>query len=208
MHLDRSELKVTRWLKDEMRDCKTVLDLGCGQSSLLQYVGWLDHTIGVEYWQPYIDESQSRQIHSVYIQSDINDVAFQPGAFDAVMLVDVLEHIPKPTATHLLKRMSTWAHKKVIVVVPNGDMPQDDPYGDGNEKQRHVSEWSPDELEKLGYTVRGFGGWKPLRGDGANIIPTKTRAGHVALAALSALTEPIVNLCPEYAFHLFGVMEK
>jgi SAM-dependent methyltransferase len=208
MHLDHSELKVTRWLKDELKGCRTVLDLGCGQSSLLQYVGGINYSVGVEYWQPYIDESKSRRIHSTYKQADITTVSFGASEFDAVILVDVLEHISKLTAYQLLQKMETWAAKKVIVVVPNGDMPQEDPYGDGNEKQRHVSEWSPAELQQIGYSVRGFGGWKPLRGDGANIIPTKTQAGHYALSILSAVSEPLVMNHPEYAFHLFGVLEK
>jgi SAM-dependent methyltransferase len=208
MYLDRENLKATRWLKDVLSDCKSVLDLGCGQSSLLQYVRHLDYSLGVEYWQPYIDESRYRQIHTDYMQADINDVFFDAGTFDAVMLVDVLEHIDVMDANRLFQKMALWAKKKVVIIVPNGAMPQEDPYGDGNVKQRHVSEWSPKDLRSRGYSVRGFGGWKPLRGEGAEIIPTGTIAGHYAISALSALSEPIVTRYPEYAFHLFGVLRK
>jgi SAM-dependent methyltransferase len=208
MQLNRETLKATRWLKSELADCKSVLDLGCGQSSLLQYVRHLDYSLGVEYWQPYIDESRYRQIHTDYMQADINDVWFDPGTFDAVMLVDVLEHIDVMNANRLFLKMSTWAKKKVIIIVPNGDMPQEDPYGDGNEKQRHISQWSPETLKNRGYEVRGFGGWKPLRGDGAEIVPTRTLVGHYALSALSGLSDPVVRYIPEHAFHLFGVLRK
>lgn len=208
MQLDRKNLKAVRWMKEELAGCETVLDLGCGQSSTLQYVKGIKHSVGVEYWQPYIDESRKQKIHSDYIQSDILETVFSPEAFDAVMLVDVLEHIEKKDAYKLLRNMRLWAKKKVIIIVPNGDIPQDDLYHDGNEKQRHVSQWTPEDLREFGYSVRGVGGWKPLRGDGAEIIPTRTKAGHYALAGLSKLSEPIVEVMPEHAFHLFAVITK
>jgi hypothetical protein len=208
MQLDRRNLKVTRWLQEELLGCESVLDLGCGQSSLLQYVDGIPIRVGVEYWKPYIDEARKNRIHSDYINSDILDVKFHKDGVDAVMLIDVLEHIEKANAYALLLNMRNWARKKVIISVPNGDIPQDDTYHDGNEKQRHVSQWTPAELENLGYFVKGFGGWKPLRGEGANIIPTKTKTGHYLLSGISAVSEPFVQVAPDYAFHLFAVLDK
>ena len=208
MQLDRKNLKVVRWLKEELDGCESVLDLGCGQSSMFQYVEGVKYSLGVEYFKPYIDESLKQGIHTEYINYDVTKLGLPEAQFEAVMLVDVLEHIEKEDALELLEKMKHWARKNVVVIVPNGFLPQGDTYGDGNEKQHHVSGWTPEELEDLGYRVKGFGGWRPLRGDGADIIPTKTRAGHYFLAGLSLLTEPIVQIAPEYAFHLFAVWER
>jgi len=207
MQLKRETLKIVNWLKDELKDCKSVLDLGCGQSSMLQYCG-VPYSVGVEYWKPYIEESQRNGIHNEYVNADITELEMNRGQFDAVILIDVLEHIEKQKAKVLMCEMERWAAKKVIIVVPNGFMPQGDAYGDGNIKQHHISGWDTIEFEAMGYRVRGFDGWRPLRGDGADIIPTKTKAGHYLLSGLSMLSEPIVERYPQYAFHLFAVLTK
>jgi hypothetical protein len=207
MYLDRKNLKVTRWLQNDLAGCRCVLDLGCGQSSLLQYVEGIKWSIGVECWPDYIKESKAAHIHSEYRCDDILNINYPKGAYDAVMLIDVLEHIKKNDAYKLLERMERWASKKVIISVPNGFMPQGDVYGDGNEKQHHVSAWEASDLRQLGYRVRGYGGWKPLRGEKANIIPTATKAEHYLLSGLSMLSDPVVRAFPKYAFHLYAVLD-
>jgi hypothetical protein len=208
MHLDRRNLKVTQWLQNELSDCQTVLDLGCGQSSLLQYVKGLKSSVGVEYWRPYIEESMKHGIHTEYVNIDILSLKYPANSFDSVILIDVLEHIKKEQALELIQRMQQWAKKKVIILVPNGFMPQGDAYGDGNEKQHHVSGWTVGELESLGYKVWGLDGFRSLRGDGADIIQTKTRLGHYLIAGISKLSEPFTEIIPKYAFHLFAVFDK
>ena len=207
MQLERQNLKIVKWLNEELKGCQSVLDLGCGQSSMLQYCDVL-YSVGVEYWKPYIEESQKNKIHNEYVNADITELDIPRNQFDAVILIDVLEHIEKQRAKVLLYEMNLWAAKKVIIAVPNGFLPQGDSCGDGNIKQHHLSGWGPDEFIKMGYCVHGFNGWKPLRGDGADIIPTKTKAGHYLLSGLSMLSEPIVEVMPQYAFHLFAVLTK
>lgn len=204
---NRSNLKVTRLLKEELSGCKSVLDLGCGKSSLLQYVPGIDWSVGVECWPDYIRESKAAHIHSEYRMQDIMTLDYPSGAFDAVMLIDVLEHIEKRSAYRLLTNVERWASKKVIIAVPNGFVPQGDVCGDGNEKQNHVSGWTCAELTGRGYRVRGFGGWRLLRGDGGNIIPASNEVEHYLLAGLSLVSEPIAHICPDYAFHLFAAWD-
>jgi len=146
------------------------------------------------------------KIHSEYILSDIMVFSTKNGSYGAVMLVDVLEHLEKDEGLTLLARMSRWATRKVIVMVPNGFVSQDDTYGDGNTRQRHLSGWTPQEFQQLGYRVRGFHGWKPLRGEAGNIIPTKTKAGHYLFAGISWVSEPVVQAFPTLAYHLFAVL--
>lgn len=208
MHLDRKNLKVTRVLQKELLGCSTVLDLGCGQSSLLQYVKGLKKTLGVDCWLPYIEESTGQGIHTEYMRADIMNCIFPPRSFDAVVLIDVLEHIEKGEALKLIYRMQYWAKKKVIVVVPNGFMPQEDPYGNGNKNQDHISAWTVKELESIGFKILGIGGLKHLRGKGAEIIPTQTTVGHYILAGISKLSEPFTEVFPKHAFHLFAVFNK
>jgi SAM-dependent methyltransferase len=204
---DNRNLPVTRLLIDELVGCKSVLDLGCGPSSLLQYVKDIEWSVGVEVWPDYIRQSKAAHIHSEYRMQDIMTLSYPSGAFDVVMLIDVIEHIEKRDAYKLLASVEGWASKKVIIVVPNGFVPQGDICGDGNKKQYHISGWKPAELTELGYRVCGFGGWQLLRGDGGNIVPTKSRAEHYLLAGVSLISEPFVHIFPEYAFHLFAVLD-
>jgi len=54
-------------LKRELKDCQSVLDLGCGPSSPLQYCQNIKYSVGVEAYKPYLAESKRRKIHSKYL---------------------------------------------------------------------------------------------------------------------------------------------
>jgi hypothetical protein len=205
MQINRKTEPMVEKLIYEMRDCKTVLDLGCGQSSTLQYVPNIEFSTGVEVWQPYIDESKGHKIHSEYINMDVTKFTSPDKSYDAVMCVDVLEHIEKKKSVEFLKRMQKWAKKKVIIYVPNGFMPQGDPYEDGNEYQKHLSGWSPQDFYDLGFEVTGYAGYRGCRGEGADIKIKTPGILRNLYAGISYLSEPFCKTHPEYAFHLFAV---
>ena len=48
-------------LKKELKDCQSVLDLGCGPDSPLQYCKNIKHSVGVEAFQQYLDVSQKKK---------------------------------------------------------------------------------------------------------------------------------------------------
>jgi SAM-dependent methyltransferase len=202
---DRRNEPVVASLTEELRDCESVLDLGCGPSSLLQYVSEIRYSMGVDIWEPYIEESRSCRIHNDYSLSGILDYDAGIQTYDAVICIDVLEHIEKKAAEDLIQRMKKTAKKKVILYVPNGFIHQDDLYDEGNRFQEHVSDWTPHDLEKWGFCVTGFSGWKYLRGEGGDIrikSPGIIRSG---FHLISRLTESFCKTHPNYAFHLFAV---
>lgn len=208
MQLDRKNLRVTRLLQAELTGSETVLDIGCGPSSLLQYVKGPKKTVGIEYWKPSVEESRKKGIHTEYINADITNVRYQDASFDSVILIDVLEHFAKDEAITLLSTIQRWAKRNVIIVVPNGFVPQEGEDGTGNIKQHHLSAWDVRDFEDLGFRVRGLGGILHLRGEKGNIIPTKTRIGHYLLAALSKISEPVTEYFPRYSYQLFAVWRR
>ena len=208
MRLDRKNLRVTRLLQNELSRSDTVLDLGCGPSSLLQYVKGPTTTVGVEYWKPSIEESRQRGIHTEYINADITTVKYPDSSFDSVILIDVIEHFEKGDAFALIRTIQHWAKKNVIIVVPNGFIPQEEEDEKGNIKQHHLSGWSVKDLNELGFRVRGLGGIRFLRGERGQIITTRTRIGHYFLAGISKMSEPITEILPRYSYHLFAVWER
>ena len=63
-------------LEKELRDCDSVLDLGCGSDSPLQYCKNIKHSVGVEVFKPYLILSKKKKIHSRYINKKIQDANF------------------------------------------------------------------------------------------------------------------------------------
>ena len=107
-------------LKQELKDCESVLDLGCGPDSPLQYCSNVQHSVGVEAFQPYLEESKKKQIHSEYVSKKIGNLDFEENSFDAVIMLEVIEHLEEQEGLEVLKKLEKWARKKVIISTPNG----------------------------------------------------------------------------------------
>lgn len=188
------------YLKKELSDCSTVLDLGCGYNSPIQYCK-VPFSVGVELYEPYLEESKKKGIHSQYIKEDIGKVEFKPKSFDAILCSEVLEHLTKEDGYELIKKMEKWAKKKIIITTPNGYLLQDG--YDNNPLQEHKSGWSVKELEKLGFKVYGINGWKKLRGYKGEVKYKPT----ILWIVISDITQKLTYRHPRYAFQLFAVKE-
>jgi len=187
-------------LKKELQGCKSVLDLGCGYNSPIQYCK-IPFSVGVELFEPYIEESKRKGIHNQYIKADIRKIEFEPKSFDAVIAIEVLEHLTKQEGDELIKNMEKWASKKIIITTPNGYLWQGD--ADNNPLQKHKSGWSVKELEGFGLKVRGLNGFKPLRGYAATVKYKPKLIWHL----ISDLTQKITYYYPEGAFQLLAIKE-
>lgn len=148
-------------LKKELSNCDSVLDLGCGYNSPIQYCN-IPFSVGVEIFEPYLQKSKKKGIHNQYIKSDIREIEFKPKSFDVVLCGEILEHLTKEEGYELIKKMKKWTKNKIVITTPNGYLWQDS--YDSNLLQEHKSGWNVKELEKLGFEVYGMNGWKKLRG--------------------------------------------
>jgi SAM-dependent methyltransferase len=148
-------------LRKNLKDCESVLDLGCGPSSPLQYCRNVKYSIGVEAFRTSLEESKEKKIHTEYLEKKVEDVDFPEKYFDAVILIEVLEHLPEDAGYAMLEKAEKWAKKKVIVSTPNGFLPQNS--YDDNPLQKHLSGWEIDMMEKLGFRCRGLSGFKFVR---------------------------------------------
>lgn len=201
---------VTACLAEELADCESVLDLGCGPNSPLQYCPRVPYSVGVDAFPPYVEASRRRRIHTEYRLAPIESVAFPPKSFDAVMLIEVLEHLPTALGHTILERAEQWARKKVVVTTPNGFLPQH--ALDENPYQAHRSGWDLPTLRSRGYTCRGLAGLKYLRTPARHDTMEVDLLGSIrfrpsqlwfAVAAASQLLTH--RTFPQYAFELFGV---
>lgn len=71
------------------------------------------------------------------------------GAFDVVLAAEVVEHQGKEAGRSLLEHAERVASRLAIVTSPIGF--QEHGELDGNPHQRHLSGWTPEELEGLGW---------------------------------------------------------
>jgi SAM-dependent methyltransferase len=156
-------------LKKAFKGCKTILDVGCGRTSLLRLFPKEIYRVGVEGFQPYIEESKSKGFHNEYHRVDVMEIGdhFPENSFDCVYAGDVIEHLEKEKGLILIKMMEKIAKKKVIIYTPNGFLPQDS--RDSNDLQIHKSGWTVSEMEEMGFNVIGTSGWKFFRGNNTGI---------------------------------------
>lgn len=189
------------YIKKELFDCSTVLDLGCGKNSLIQYCK-VSFSVGVDLFEPYLKESKIKKIHNEYIKKDVREIEFEKGSFDAVIALDVLEHLKKKDGYKLINKMENIAKKKVILFTPNGFVEQNKV--DKNPLQEHKSGWTTTDLEKLGFKVYGIHGWKNLRTSEASVKYKPT----FFWERFAIITQKITYHYPKIAFHLLAVKDK
>jgi hypothetical protein len=107
------------------------------------------YSVGVDVFIRYI---KGQSVHHDYVLGDARFLPFKKKSFDAVICLQVIEHISKKDGLMLLKDMEEIARKQVVVTTPIGFMPREEV--DGNPYERHVSSWRQEEFEELGYTVK------------------------------------------------------
>ena len=191
--LDTFQRCLRNWI---LPDCQRVLDVGCGDQGVLpRRVPGIPFCLGIDAKVP---NAESARLHSDYIEMDIRDIEnhFEPGSFDCVVALDVIEHLERPDGLALLRAMERIASKRVVIFTPNGFLPQ--PAAPDNPFQMHVSGWDVNDMEERGYTVVGVNGFRPLRGPYAEIRWRPTRFWLRA----SQLSQHVVETRPRFAFQL------
>lgn len=189
-----------------LRDCKVILDAGCGKNSLIVSAGIVNraYVLGVDIYEEYIKRHAEKKTYDDYLHADVVELDFKDNAFDAVVLMDVLEHIEKDRVlkSNLLEKMPKWA-RKVIITTPNGWVGNDE--SNGNTYQNHLSGWTTKELRQHGYKVRGLSGWKFLREKNSEL---KFKFPYLFWAGVSLLTQAVCYFIPSQSYHLLATYNR
>ncbi len=178
--------------------CDTVLDIGCGTDSMMQNLAWKHRVIGLDRYLPSLLANRARGRYSGWLQGDLLALPIADRSVDAVVALDVIEHLEKDEGLALLKKLETVARQRVVLLTPNGFVPQ--PAND-NPWQLHKSGWTVGDFDALGYRVSGVYGWKALRGPHARL----RRRPRLFWELVSAFSHLITASRPESAFHLLAV---
>jgi SAM-dependent methyltransferase len=205
-----------RLLKKELKNCKSVLDVGCGVDSPLGniekhfYLEGID-IIPVKSKKKIINkkiigntlpmEAYEKKIHDKYVRGNILQIEkfYKNKSFDAVVLVGLMEHLRRSDGKVFLEKLEKIAKKKIIICTPNGFVPQN-PHS-GNIYQEHIAGWYAKDFKTRGYKVYGIRGFKFIRGELAAI---KYKPWYVWLY-LSYLSEFITIHLPWIGFELMAV---
>ncbi len=188
-------------LESSVVGCHTVLDVGCGSSSPLGNIKKTFRSEGIDLFGKSIASSKQLKIHDAYRIGDIRNINkwYKRKSYDAVIALDVVEHLGKKEALQLIKKMEIIARKRVVIMTPNGFHRQHT--YDNNPYQVHKSGWSVKDFNSLGYLVRGLRGWKSLRGECATII----KKPWIFWGIIAFISEPFLSYIPSFSYDIFAV---
>ena len=192
-----------RAFKKSLKGMHTLLDVGCGANSPVQYLNPKPYVVGLDVFMPSIERSKAKGIHHEYLNMNFSELAqdIKPHSYDCVLANDVIEHLEKEEGIKFIETLEKIAKKRVIIFTPNGFVPQE-PF-EGNPWQKHLSGWSVEEMWSRGYRVYGINGWKVLRSEMCEI---KWRPKLFWLV-ISYLTQPLAYIFPSLAYQIFCVKE-
>lgn len=146
----------TIWRSLDKR-AESILDVGCGQGEPMKSINRHKrfYTVGVDIFEPYLMQCRHQNTHDDYVLCDVRRLPFKEKSFDLVLCLELLEHLEREDGERLLQTIEKVARKQAIVSTPVSTYKQE-PY-DGNPHQEHKYVWSPTEVKRFGYKVRGHG---------------------------------------------------
>lgn len=158
-----SQIVTLLQIRSALRDCREVLDVGCGPDSALSLLGF-ERLVGIEGYAPSVETAKKNHTHHEIVQGDVRRLGtqFQTGQFDACVALDLIEHLSKEDGRKLMQDMDKLARRKVVFLTPNGFLPQS--HTEQADLQEHLSGWEVSEMRGYGYQVAGVLGPKRLRG--------------------------------------------
>lgn len=173
-----------------LADCATVLDIGCGPDSPVR------STAAVDAHLPAL-----RNARGCRVAAKAPHLPFRGRSFDAVVALDVIEHLERKQGEALLAEMERIARRRVVVFTPNGFVEQG--ARDGNPFQVHRSGWTAADFSRRGFRLVGINGVRGLRGEGADLRFRPRRLWR----ALSCVTQGLLWRFPSLCFQLLAVKD-
>lgn len=144
-------------------DAKTVLDLGCGEGyvlSALHDAGLNCDFTGIDLSSDALDFARTRLPASVHLEcADARSLVDEGRTFDAVLMLEVLEHIPDPAV--MLPILERLTRRWLVLSVPH------EPFFRGLNFMRgkHLTRWGNDPEHVNHWGRRGFRGFVEQRFD-------------------------------------------
>jgi len=104
------------------------------------------HWVGIEVWEPYIEEYALRSKYDEVVRQDARDYPFGYDRNSLILFGDVIEHMDEFDSKQLL-RLAKQASKYVLVSIPIMHCEQG--AVNGNPYEAHVRHWGFEEMHEL-----------------------------------------------------------
>ncbi len=198
-------------LKTSIGNPKTVLDLGCGDGSLMQFLSrgedW--QITGIDIYEKAIEGAGKRNTYRKLIRGDLLNTIKNKNfksKYDIVFFSQVIEHVSRSQGEKILDELESLANKRIIVGTPRGFMEQPHEFLDDNPHQFHKSGWTIRDFTSRGYRVYGVGFW-PIwshHGFGRNANPFQLLISNI----ISYLMSPLVYFFPILGSGVLAIKDK
>ena len=111
-------IRIKNDLKNIIKEGMNVLDLGCGTGITTRYIAGLKAKVtGVDISLTLIEFAKENSNHEniEYLVHDITDFNLGKKTFDAICLIDIMEHIPIEKIPKLIENIERYSHKNTII---------------------------------------------------------------------------------------------
>jgi len=157
-----NEEPLFKWIRSEISNEDTVLDLGCGICNPIKNIK-CKHITGVDIFEGY--RPLAEKILNEFKVADVTKIDFPDKSFDVILILDLVEHLNYEDAVKLIEKAEKWAKKKVIVFTPIGFLEQNlkkglDPWGYPNPAQQHLCGFDKEFFIQRGYNITEYPGDK------------------------------------------------
>jgi SAM-dependent methyltransferase len=105
-------IDVIRVLRPYLRDDSTILDAGCGEYGIAEFVP-MGRVVGVD-----VAPTENASLDFVY--GSIAALPFSEGSFSVVSSVDVLEHLPEDIRPAAVRQLVLAANELIVITFPTG----------------------------------------------------------------------------------------
>lgn len=198
-------------LRNSIGNTRTVLDLGCGDGSLMELLsrGKRWQITGIDIYKKAIETAGKRNIYSKLVRGDLLKTIKNnnlKSKYDTVFFSQVIEHVTRNDGEKILSEIEKIAKSRIIVGTPRGFMEQPHEFLDDNPYQVHKSGWTIGDFTERGYRVYGVGFWPIWSYEGlgrnANIF------WMIVSNIISYIMSPVVYYFPSLAAGVIAVKDK
>ena len=186
---------------------RSILDVGCGRG----FVGCIariyrdpERLVGIDAFGEYLDFCRSLNVYSELRKLDLRQtpLPFLNKAFDAVVALEVIEHLDMESGLALLQEMERIGGR-VIISTPAQFVTQG--AYDNNPQQQHRSLWSLEDFRKRGYNTRLI---TVLSGNGIRIVSRRGRFVGKLVRLLKNKAQYILAVKTQYPENLQKPIEE
>lgn len=135
------------WLIKNRREFKRVLDIGAGVGTYALMGRFPEqHWTAIEVFEPYVDMFNLRGKYDDVFVDDIRSSRLLDD-YNLIIAADMLEHMAKDEAKTVIANLLNHT-EQLLVAVPVVHNDQE-PGPEGNEYERHIDHWHPEEMRLL-----------------------------------------------------------